>query len=142
MKIWKKPKKSITPFCQTIRVVISPNGLNAPPALAATTMLIHASATNFLCPTPTAITTAHISNAVVKLSAIGEMKKDRTPVIQKTFRKLKLRATSQARRYSNTFRSVIVLMKVIATKRNIKSSANSRNTCLKAPCVTWVSYPL
>ena len=122
-----------------MRVVISPKGLKAPPAFAATTIFIHASATNFVCPTPTAITTAHISNAVVKLSAIGEIKKERTPVIRKTFLKLKLRATSQARRYSNTFRSVMVLIKVIATSKNMKSSANSKNTCLKAPWVSWVS---
>ncbi len=34
------------PFCQTISVVMSPKGLKAPPALAATTMLMQASATN------------------------------------------------------------------------------------------------
>ena len=38
----KNPKNGITPFCQTIRVVISPNGENAPPALAATTIFIQA----------------------------------------------------------------------------------------------------
>lgn len=32
----KNPRKETMPFCQTIRVVISPNGLNAPPALTAT----------------------------------------------------------------------------------------------------------
>ena len=38
----KKPKKPTLPDCQTISVVMSPNGLNAPPALAATTILIQA----------------------------------------------------------------------------------------------------
>lgn len=32
----KNSRKETMPFCQTITVVISPNGLNAPPALAAT----------------------------------------------------------------------------------------------------------
>ena len=34
--------KSTTPRCQTISVVMSPNGLKAPPALAATTILMQA----------------------------------------------------------------------------------------------------
>ena len=41
MKSLKKVKKSTIPACQTIKVVMSPNGLKAPPAFAATTMLIH-----------------------------------------------------------------------------------------------------
>ena len=38
----KKPRNGITPFCQTIKVVMSPKGEKAPPAFAATTMLIQA----------------------------------------------------------------------------------------------------
>ena len=38
-------QKSTSPRCQTINVVMSPNGLNAPPAFAATTILIQATAT-------------------------------------------------------------------------------------------------
>ena len=49
-------------------------------------MLTHDIATNFECPWPTAITTAHITRAVVKLSAIGDRKKAIIPVIQKIFR--------------------------------------------------------
>ena len=41
----KKSAKPTSPFCHTIKVVMSPNGLNAPPAFAATTMLMQASAT-------------------------------------------------------------------------------------------------
>ncbi len=33
----KNSKNDSLPFCHTISVVMSPNGLNAPPALAATT---------------------------------------------------------------------------------------------------------
>ena len=73
-------------FCHTISVVISPNGLNAPPALAATTILMQESMTNFLLPPPTAMTTAAISNAVVRLSAIGEIKKASRPVTQNSAR--------------------------------------------------------
>ena len=41
---WDEQQKNspnfTTPFCQTMSVVISPNGLKAPPALAATTTLM------------------------------------------------------------------------------------------------------
>ena len=47
MNSGKKPANGTRPFCQTISVVMSPNGLKAPPALAATTMLMQATATNF-----------------------------------------------------------------------------------------------
>jgi Na+/H+ antiporter NhaD/arsenite permease-like protein len=67
-------------------VVMSPNGLKAPPALAATTILMQAMPTNLGLSAPTASTTAHISSAVVRLSATGEMKKARKPVIQNSFR--------------------------------------------------------
>ena len=78
----KKVAKSIRPFCHTIRVVISPNGLKAPPAFAATTMLIQAIPIKAGLSAPTAITTAHIISAVVKLSATGEIKNARIPVNQ------------------------------------------------------------
>ena len=63
-------------------MVISPKGLNAPPALAATTIFIHAIEINFGLEAPTAITTAHRTSAVVRLSAKGDMKNAMTPVIQ------------------------------------------------------------
>jgi hypothetical protein len=52
-------------------VVISPKGEKAPPAYAAITKLIQAKQMNYLFPLATAITTAHIKSAVVRLSAIG-----------------------------------------------------------------------
>jgi len=42
----KKSKKLTLPDCQTINVVMSPNGLNAPPALEAITILMKAKVTN------------------------------------------------------------------------------------------------
>ena len=62
---------------------MSPKGLKAPPAFAATTILIHAIPTNFGLDEPTASTTAQRTRAVVKLSANGDKKKARIPVIQK-----------------------------------------------------------
>ena len=41
MNSTKNSWNATIPFCHTISVVMSPNGLNAPPALAATTMLMH-----------------------------------------------------------------------------------------------------
>ena len=128
--------KGITPFCHTIKVVISPKGENAPPALAATTILIQAKQMNFLLPFATAITTAHINSAVVKLSAIGDIKKESTPVMIKIFLKSKPIFTNQALKTSNTFLSVMVLIKVIATNKNINNSANSRKTCLKVKFIS------
>ena len=98
------------PFCQTINVVMSPNGENAPPALAATTILIHATATNLVLSPPTAMATVAISNAVVRLSAIGDIKNAKTPVSQKIVRNVKPLETSQTRNISNTPRSSMVLM--------------------------------
>ena len=86
------------PFCHTIRVVISPKGEKAPPALAPTTILIQARATNFLLFGATAITTAPMSRAVVRLSAMGEITKARKPVIQKILRRENPLETSQERR--------------------------------------------
>ena len=57
-------------------------GENAPPALAATTMLIQPTVTNRRFPPPTATITADIKSAVVKLSARGEIAKARAPPIQ------------------------------------------------------------
>ena len=79
----KNSENLITPFCQTIKVVMSPNGLNAPPALAATTTLMQERVTNFDSPLATAMITAHMTKAVVKLSATGEIKKAHSPVNQK-----------------------------------------------------------
>ena len=81
----KNCKNSTCPFCQTIKVVISPNGLNAPPALAAITIFIQPITTNARLSAATAITTVAISSAVVKLSAIGDKQNEITPVIQKIF---------------------------------------------------------
>ena len=106
----KKVQNSTMPFCHTIRVVMSPNGLNAPPALAPTTMLIQARVTKRVLSPPTASTTAHISSAVVRLSATGEMKKARMPVSQNSVRKPKPLRTSQERSASNTLRSSMALM--------------------------------
>ena len=68
------------PACQTIRVVISPKGLKAPPAFAATTILIQPIDKNLVLPFPHANKTEHITKAVVKLSAIGERKNVIIPV--------------------------------------------------------------
>jgi hypothetical protein len=106
----KKPENEMMPFCHTIRVVMSPKGENAPPALAATTTLIKASNMKRALSAPTAMTTAPISNAVVRLSAMGLMKNASRPVIQKTCRRLKPFETSHTRSASNTPRSSMVLM--------------------------------
>ena len=82
---FKNWKNSTYPACQTIKVVISPKGLNAPPAFAATTIFTQLILVKFLLPLPTAKTTAHIVKAVVKLSAIGDKKNDIKPVIQNNF---------------------------------------------------------
>ena len=87
--ILKKVKNSTIPACQTINVVMSPNGLKAPPALAATTIFIQPIEINLEFPFPQAITTEHITRAVVKLSAIGERKKVIIPVKMKSCLKLK-----------------------------------------------------
>ena len=79
-------RKSTTPRCHTISVVMSPNGLKAPPALAATTMLTQPMLTNFGASRPTARITAHISSAVVRLSKAADRKKLSTPVIQNRLR--------------------------------------------------------
>ena len=102
-------KKSTFSFCHTMSVVMSPNGLNAPPAFAAITTLMQPSPMNRDCPTPAAMSTAHMSRAVVRLSANGEITNDNPPVIQKMAVAPKPRRTIQARRLSNTPRSSIEL---------------------------------
>ena len=89
---------------------MSPKGLKAPPALAATTILMQATTTKRVLSPPTAMATVAISRAVVRLSASGEMTKDSTPVSQKIWRREKPRETSQARRALNTPRSSMVLI--------------------------------
>ncbi len=119
----KKLVKGTTPRCQTMSVVMSPKGLNAPPALAATTTLMQATTTNFGRSRPTASDTAPMMRAVVRLSASGEMTNARAPVIQKIVRRLKPRPASCARSAAKTRRSSRVLTKVIAARRNSISSA-------------------
>ena len=109
--------------CHAMSVVMSPNGLKAPPALAATTTLMQATTTNFGRSRPTASATAPMIRAVVRLSAIGEMTNASPPVIQKIARRLKPRLASHARRAAKTPRSPSVFTKVIAASRNSISSA-------------------
>src|SRR4051794_31093109 len=78
----KKCPKWTNPFCQIIRVVISPNGEKTPPALAATTMLTHAPAVDFLSCPRAAMATAPMTSAVVRLSAMGDRTKDNAPTDQ------------------------------------------------------------
>ena len=135
----KNPEKGMSPFCHTISVVMSPKGENAPPALAATTMLISDTSTKRGLPTPTLSTTVPISSAVVRLSAIGEMQNANAPVIQNRLRKLKPRDTNHPRSASNTPRSSIELMYVIAASKNKKSSAYSSRLCRTIASANCVS---
>ena len=89
---------------------MSPNGLNAPPAFAAITIFTQARLTNLGLSPATLSTTAHINKAVVRLSAIGEIKNDKIPVNQNRDRKLKPLPTIQACKASNNLRSSIALM--------------------------------
>src|SRR3954469_20281857 len=82
----KKPVNGTLPACQTMSVVMSPNGLNAPPALAATTILIQAGTTNAGLPRPMVNATAPITRAVVRLSRMGDITNAMQPVIQNTAR--------------------------------------------------------
>lgn len=72
----KKSPKGTTPFCHTNSVVISPKGLNEPPALEATTTLMQDKATNRGLPLPIAKITEPISKAVVRLLHAEEIKND------------------------------------------------------------------
>jgi len=82
----KKSKKPLLPACHTISVVMSPNALHAPPALAATTRLIIARVMKRRLPPATARITADMTSAVVRLSSTGERKKAISPVIQNSER--------------------------------------------------------
>jgi len=81
---------------------MSPNGLNAPPAFEATTILTMAIETKRGLLEPTANTTAPMISAVVRLSAIGEMKNAKNPVIQKSCLKVKPFKINQVFKLSNT----------------------------------------
>ena len=110
IKMAKNSKKLTLPFCQTIKVVMSPKGENAPPALAATTIFMQATTMNVLLLPPTAMATAPISRAVVRLSATGEITKDSRPVNQKTVRSVNPLLTIHDRNALNTLRSSRALM--------------------------------
>ena len=112
--------------CQTIKVVISPNGLHAPPAFAATTIFTQPTATTCGLSFATATNTAAINRAVVRLSAIGEIKNANTPVIQKIQYSDKPFETNQARNAPNKLRSSKVFTKVIAANKNSISLPYSR----------------
>ena len=106
MKNFQKPTM---PRCHTISVVMSPKGLNAPPALAATTMLMQPSEMKRALPAPTASNTAHSTSAVVRLSRNGDSTNASPPVIQNSERYPRLRRSSQQRSAAKTLRSLIAL---------------------------------
>ena len=84
---------------------MSPNGLKAPQALAATTIFIHPIDKNLLFPFPHAIKTEHITSAVVKLSAIGDKKNVIIAVSKNNCLKLNPLETNLYRIKSKTFLS-------------------------------------
>ncbi len=86
MKRSKNSKNDSLPDCQTISVVMSPKGVNAPPAFAATTMLMQPSATKRALSRPIASSTAPMTSDVVRLSSRPDIRKDRMPVIQNSLR--------------------------------------------------------
>src|SRR6185503_11222273 len=133
----KKSPNSTTPYCQTISVVMSPKGLNVPPALAATTTLMQAAAMNRPLLAPIAMTTAPITSAVVKLSATGEMKNASMPVSQNTAWRDNPLEIKRARKASKMLRSLIVLMNVMADSRNNSSSAYSSRLCRRISATAW-----
>ena len=89
---------------------MSPNGLHAPPALAATIIFTKAGTMNFPFPLLTASATVDISRALVRLSARGESKNVMSPVAQKSFLKPNPFCKSHARNTLKTFLSSIVLI--------------------------------
>ena len=93
----KNSKKASLPFCQTISVVMSPKGENAPPALAATTSDTQEIATKRGLSRPSAMTTAPMISAVVRLSSAADRKNASTPVRTKRARKPMPRASSRMR---------------------------------------------
>ena len=82
----KKSPNASLPSCQTINVVMSPNGLKAPPALAATTVETAVMVTKRGLSRPKARTTAPITSAVVRLSSTADRKKAKIPVSQNSRR--------------------------------------------------------
>mmetsp|Transcript_7660 Transcript_7660/g.47284 ORF Transcript_7660/g.47284 Transcript_7660/m.47284 type:complete len:226 (-) Transcript_7660:824-1501(-) len=96
-------------FCQTMSVVTSPKGLNAPPAFDATIVLMNPSTTKLGCPLPTVLMTAPIRRAVVRLSASGERKKAISPVTQNMVFRLYSFSTRNTLRYPKTLSSCMVL---------------------------------
>ena len=69
----------MTPFCQTISVVISPKGEKAPPAFAATTIFIQAKQIKGLFPLATAITIGGVSfdgSANINLPGVNQVQID------------------------------------------------------------------
>ena len=82
----KKSAKGTTPFCHTNSVVMSPKGLNDPPALEAITTLMQDKVTKRGLSLPMASITEPINKAVVKLLQPEEIKKDCKPVIQNNCR--------------------------------------------------------
>ena len=139
MNSGKKSANGTSPFCQTISVVMSPNGLNAPPAFAATTMLMQATETNFGFFSPIAITTAPITSAVVKLSATGEMTEGQAARHPEEGTEGEASVEQPDSRALKTPRSSIVLTKVIATIKNKKISAKSSRLCRNASSAVCVS---
>ena len=123
-KILKNDVNKSILFCHIIRVVISPKGLNAPPALAATTVLIQHIFINLLSLLKDVIT-EHIIKAVVKLSAIGDKKNDNIPVNQYIFLYDSFFLIIIDFNSSNIFLSFMEFIYVIVTKRNKNNSAYS-----------------
>ena len=83
-----------------------------------------------------------MSSAVVRLSAIGEMQNASAPVIQNRLRSVKPRDTNHPRSASNTPRSSMELMYVIAASKNKKSSAYSSRLCRTITSANCVSASL
>ena len=81
----KKSKNGDLPAAQTISVVISPNGLHAPPAFAATTMFIAPATRKFVLFLSIVKRTVDRISAVVRLSATGLIKNAKIPVSQNSF---------------------------------------------------------
>ena len=101
---------------------MSPKGLHAPPAFAATIIFTNAGTINALLPLLTANATVDMRSALVRLSANGDKKNVMIPVAQNSLRNPNPLPSNQARRHWKTFLSSNALIYVIATKRKKKSS--------------------
>ena len=127
----KNKKSTNVPFpaVQAIRVVISPNGDQAPPAFAATTILIAPGTKKafFFC--SIVINTVDKISAVVKLSAIGDIKNAKNPVIQNNCLYVYPFEIRLYFNFSNTPICIIVSIYVIATNKKKKISAISSIKC-------------